>query len=95
MGDEHHVHVEYFHHRAHEEGVYGRGLLVLEYKGVHRGGHKAGQAGGHAARDAGVAAHAPVGAGDVALDAADQSRHDAGQGIEEQTCRQRTHVAHV
>ncbi len=95
VGDEHRVHVKDLHHRAHEEGVDGGGLLAPEDEDVHQRGHKARQAGGNAARDAGIAAHAPVGARDIALNAADQARQHAGDGVEKQARGQRPEVADV
>ena len=95
MGDEYHIHVEDFHHSAHEESVGGGGFLLLEQEDPHSRCHETGKAGGHAAGDAGVTAHTPVSAGDKTLDPSHQSGDDTGDRIKEKSCGERSHVTDI
>ena len=68
---------------------------MFEKPDAQRGGQETGQAGGHAAGDPGIASDPPVGAGNIALNSADQSRQNTRERIKKQTRRQRSHVADI
>ena len=78
MSDEYHIHMEDFHHGAHEEGVHGGGLFPLEQNDMHSGGHKAGKTGGNTAGNAGIASDSKVGSRDETLDTTNETGQDSG-----------------
>ena len=95
MRNEYHIHVEDFHHCAHEECVCCRRFLLLEQKDPHSCSHKTGQTGGHTTGDAGITSHAPVSTGDITFDPPDQSGDDTGYRIKEKSCRERSHITDI
>ena len=78
VGDQDHIHVEHFHHRAENEAENRRRFFVLEQPYAQGSSQETGQAGGYAAGNAGIASDSKVGSGDETLDTTNETGQDSG-----------------
>ena len=95
MRDQHHIHVEDFDSRAHEERVCDRRLFPFENEDMHEGCEESRKTCGYAARHACILAYTEIRSHNVTLNTADQAGNDAGHRIEEQACAHRTQVTNI
>ena len=95
VGEQHRIHVEYFHHRAEEEGLRHRGTFSLVGLFVQQRRQQARQARAHPAGKLRKLPDAPQLAGQDPFRPADHAGDHAAQRAEEQARRQGADIAHV